>query len=476
VRIPLLKEFNAEPRESFLEVKKMLKLRDKQLTMWDVILPEAVRKLPAELAIIDELLDDERFLQPFAQLHPKGKKSGRPTLAVEKYIRLMVIKHKYNLGYESLVKEVGDSITWRMFCRIAIDEPMPDPSTLIYARKRYGDKIVEDINAALIKQCEEKAILKTRKLRTDTTVVESDIHHPTDATLLQDGVKVITRTIQKIRKIASHAVQGFEDRTAEIKEKILSIAKVLRRRTRESWEEVDRITGNVIEITESVVNKAQAVVEKLQDKGNAAAQQSKTKLTAAITLTGKLLKQAKEVVSGNRIIADRIVSFFDPEARPIKKGKLAKGTEFGYKVRIDETESGFVTGYAVYEGNPSDDELLVPAIKAHIKQFGQAPHAVATDRGFSSKKNETALIELGVKRASLPQKGKKGVTRTEYENEKWFKDLQRFRAAGEAKISLLKRKYGLNRSRYRGLVGSKCWVGFGILTHNLQRAAKMLQN
>jgi IS5 family transposase len=454
----------------------MLKLRDEQLTIWDAILPEAVKTLPAELAIIDELLDDERFLQPFAQLHPKGKKSGRPTLAVEKYIRLMVLKHKYNLGYESLVKEVGDSITWRVFCRIAIDEPMPDPSTLIYARKRYGDKIVEDINAALIKQCEEKAILKTRKLRTDTTVVESDIHHPTDATLLQDGVRVITRTIQKIRKIASHAVQGFEDRTAEIKEKILSIAKVLRRRTRESWEEVDRITGSVIEVAESVVSKAQDVIEKLHDNGRTTVQQSKTKLSAAIGLAGKLLEQAKQVVSGNRIIADRIVSFFDPEARPIKKGKLAKGTEFGYKVRIDETESGFVTGYAVYEGNPSDDELLVPAVQAHIKQFGKAPQAVATDRGFSSKKNETAIAELGVKRASLPRKGKKGVARTEYENEKWFKDLQRYRAAGEAKISLLKRKYGLNRSRYRGFAGSKCWVGFGILTHNLQRAAKMLQN
>jgi Transposase domain (DUF772). len=175
----------------------MLKLRDGQITMWDAILPEPVRTLPAELAIIDRLLDDERFLQPFAKLHPKGKKSGRPTFAIEKYIRLMVLKHKYNLGYESLVKEVGDSITWRLFCRIAIDEPMPDPSTLIYARKRYGDKIVEDINAALVKQCEEKAILKTRKFRTDTTVVESDIHHPTDASLLQDGVKVITRMIQK---------------------------------------------------------------------------------------------------------------------------------------------------------------------------------------------------------------------------------------------------------------------------------------
>jgi Transposase DDE domain./Transposase domain (DUF772). len=454
----------------------MLKLRDEQLSLWDSILPESVRTLPAELAIIDQLLDNECFLQPFAELHPKGKKCGRPTFAIEKYIRLMVLKHKYNLGYESLVKEVGDSITWRMFCRIAIDEPMPDPSTLIYARKRYGDKIVEEINAALVKQCEEKVILKTRKFRTDTTVVESNIHHPTDATLLQDGVRVMTRMVRKLRKIASHAVQGFEDRTAEIKEKILSIAKVLRRRTRESWEEVDKITQSVIDVTESVVTKAQVIIEKLHDNGRTTVQQSKQKLAEAVTLTGKLVAQAKQVVSGNRIIADRIVSFFDPEARPIKKGKLAKGTEFGYKVRIDETESGFVTGYAVYEGNPSDDELLVPAIEAHIERFGKAPQAVATDRGFSSKKNETAITDLGVKRVSLPRKGKKGMARTEFENEKWFKDLQRYRAAGEAKISLLKRKYGLNCSRYRGFSGSKCWVGFGILTHNLQRAAKMLQN
>lgn len=196
----------------------------------------------------------------------------------------------------------------------------------------------------------------------------------------------------------------------------------------------------------------------------------------AVTLTGKLLVQAKQVVSGTRIIADRVVSFFDSQARPIKKGKLAKGTEFGYKLRVDETESGFVTGYELYMGNPSDDKMLVPAIEAHIKQFGKAPQAVATDRGFSSLKNEMAITALGVKRSSLPRKGKKGVARTAYEKEKWFQDMQRYRAAGEAKISLLKRKYGLNRSRYRGFAGSKCWVGFGILTHNLQRAAKMLQN
>ncbi|PTQ56171.1 MAG: Mobile element protein [Candidatus Carbobacillus altaicus] len=286
---------------------------------------------------------------------------------------------------------------------------MPDPSTLIYARKRYGDEVLEQLNEALLQKLKEKGVLKHRKLRTDTTVVESDIHHPTDATLLQDGVRVITRLVRKMRKVASHVTQDFQDRTGQIKEKILSIAKVLRRRSRESWEEVDRIA-----------------------------------------------------------------SFFDPEARPIKKGKLGKGTEFGYKVRVDETESGFVTGYAVYGGNPSDDELLIPAVEAHIETFGQAPAAVTTDRGFSSRKNETAVMALGVKRASLPRKGKKSQTRTEYENQPWFKDFKRYRAAGEAKISLLKRKYGLGRSRYRGLVGSKSWIGFGILTHNLDRAAKML--
>jgi len=452
----------------------MLRLRDEQMSLWDTILPEAVKKLPAELAVIDELLDDEHFMQPFIDKHPTKSKMGRPTYPIEKYLRLMVLKRKYNLGYESLIKEVSDSITWRLFCRIAIDELMPDPTTLIYARKRYGEEIIEELNEALLEKLKEKEILKHRKMRTDTTVVESDIHHPTDATLMQDGVKVITRLMKKVRQVVSHAAQGFEDRRADVKEKILSIAKVLRRRTRENWKEVEQITQTVIEITEAVIRQATNAIEQIQDKKNQPIENIKQQLVDAVKRTNQLVHQAKQVVSGTRSIPDRIVSFFDSEARPIKKGKLSKGTEFGYKTRIDETESGFVTGYEVYKGNPSDDELLIPAVKAHIKRFKKAPNAVATDRGFSSKKNESDLMELGVKRSSLPRKGKKGQARIEHEKQDWFKDLQRFRAAGEAKISLLKRKYGLGRSRYRGLAGTKSWVGFGILVHNLQRAAKML--
>lgn len=451
----------------------MLKLREEQLTLWDAIIPESVWKLPEELAKVDALLDDERFMQPFLEKHQTRR--GRPTKAIETFLRLMYLKHRYNFGYETLVQEVGDSLTWRRFCRIPIDEKMPDSTTLIKARQRYGDQWVEQLNELLLQKLKETEILKHRKFRTDTTVVESDVHHPTDATLLQDGVKVITRLVAKIRKVASEATRSFEDKNKEVKAHILSIAKLLRRRTQESWEELNTITEKVAVLTEGVCEKAATVVNDAKDKGKTSIKAAKEKLSNAIELTRKLVEQAKQVVSGNRIIPDRIISFFDPEARPIKKGKLSKTAEFGYKARIDETENGFVTGYELYKGNPSDDEMLVPAVEQHKKRFGSAPSAVATDRGFGSKKNESALLELGVKRICTPFKGKKSKKRAELESQLWYKDLQRYRAAGEAKISLLKRKYGLSRSRYRSFAGSKTWVGLGIWVHNLKRATQMIK-
>ena len=261
-----------------------------------------------------------------------------------------------------------------------------------------------------------------------------------------------------------------------MKQKILSFAKVLRRRTGQSYEDVNRITKEVVDITQSVLNQAQTVVDILQKSKRNCVEAQKHALQQAIDKTSRLLEQAKQVVGGNRIIKDRMISIHDPEARPIKKGKLAKPTEFGYKVRIDETESGFVTGYQVYTGNPSDEELLLPAVEQHVKTFGSAPHAVATDRGFGSRRNETTLKnKFQVNHVSTPFRGKKSKKRTELEKELWYKDLQRFRAAGEAKIGLLKRKYGLSRGRFRGYSGTSAWVGFGILAHNLRKAALIMK-
>ncbi|GMA60214.1 ISNCY family transposase [Alicyclobacillus fastidiosus] len=450
----------------------MLRTHQNQVTLWDSILPESLLSLPAELERIDQILNDERFMWPF--LENFNTTMGRPTVPVQTYLRLKYIKFRYQLGYETLVQEVSDSLHWRRFCYIAIDQKVPDATTLIKARKRYGEGTIEHLNELLVKKLSEERVIRHRKFRTDTTVVESDIHHPTDATLLQDGVSAITRTINRIRKVASHATEGFVDQTDIVKRKVLSFAKVLRRRMSRSWDEVNKITQDVVEITESVLQQAESVIEKLQRSTKQSVQKQKHGLQSLVDQTERLLEQAKQVVSGNRIIPDRLISIYDPMARPIKKGKLAKKVEFGYKVRIDETESGFVTGYAVYSGNPSDDEMLIPAVEHHQEIFGSAPHAVATDRGFGSRKNERVLQEeLGVKHVSTPFRGKKSKKRTELEQEPWYKDLQRFRAAGEAKIGLLKQKYGLNRSRFRGHSGTAVWVGFRILTHNLRRAAQV---
>ncbi|GMA62157.1 transposase [Alicyclobacillus fastidiosus] len=288
---------------------QLLRISQDQTTLWDSVLPEPLRSLPSELECVDRLLSDERFIQPFLQNFNTTK--GRPTVPVDTCLRLMYLKFRYQLGYETLVQEFQDSFTWRRFCHIAIDEKVPSSTTLIKARKRYGEETVRSLNEILMKKLAEDRVILHRKFRTDTTVVESDIHHPTDATLLQDGVKVITRTVNKIRKVASHATEGFLDQTSEVKKKILSFAKVLRRRTSQSWDDVIRITKEVVDITQNVMEQAQHVIDKLQNSKKRCVEAPKRKLQQVVEKTASLLDQAKQVVNGNRIIKDRIISIYD---------------------------------------------------------------------------------------------------------------------------------------------------------------------
>ncbi len=184
-----------------------------------------------------------------------------------------------------------------------------------------------------------------------------------------------------------------------------------------------------------------------------------------------MIWQTRQVLAGNVHIKDRLVSLFDPDARPIRKGKLsvAGGTEFGYKVAVADEERGFVTAYAVYAGNPEDGTVFLPTVDRHITLLHSVPRAVATDRGMSSMPNERALQDRGVLRCSLPKQGKKGPT----EETRWFRRLQRFRAGGEGRISLLKRQYGWRRSRLRGIAGAQTWVAWGVIAHNLNRYGRL---
>src|SRR5438034_1600066 len=169
----------------------MLRERSVGESLWEAVLPAELRELPAELGKVDAILDDDRFLAPFRSRLPA--RVGRPTIAIETYLRLMYLKHRYGLGYETLCKEVADSFTWRRFCRIAVDGRVPDPSTLMKLTKRVGPGLLEEVNAELLSLAVERTVLRSRPLRVDTTVAAADIRRPTDSVLCAHAASRPTR-------------------------------------------------------------------------------------------------------------------------------------------------------------------------------------------------------------------------------------------------------------------------------------------
>jgi len=446
----------------------MLKLRNdknEQITIFEAILPKELFELNDELKKVDQLLDDESFFEPFIKRF--STKTGRNTIPIESYLRLMYLKHRFGMGYETLVREVSDSIKWRTFCRFKLDEPLPDPTALIKATKRYGEDVVKEINGLLVKKASEQKIIRGRKLRIDTTVVEADIHHPTDAGLIADGVRVITRIIEKLKSSGHEAAQSFRDRTRSVKKRLFKISNILRQKSKDKKEQIHKINAEMVSIAKEVMVSAKEVKDKLSCELQPVAE----KMEHYLGLLSQVICQTEEVLKGNTHIPNRVVSIFDPEARPIKKGKLDKPVEFGRKLCLTETEERIITSYELYNGNPSDTELLPQAVEDHTAKTGKVPWAVATDAGFGSANNRDILTQMGVKRVCLPLRGRKN---DPVVKQRWYKKLQRFRAGAEGTISVLKRQFGLDRSRYKGTAGNQLWTGLGIMSYNLRRMAQLM--
>jgi IS5 family transposase len=427
-----------------------------------------------ELTRVDTLFDDERFFAPFRERF--GTRMGRPTTAVATYLGMMYLKHRYQLGYEVLVKEVKDSFAWRRFCHLSLDDRVPDSTTLIKLTHKYGEDTVRALNDALVLKLKEGKVVRGRKLRIDTTVVESDIHHPTDTGLLTDGIRVITRVVSKLKKVVPGIGSRFVKHTRKAKKVYLGLMKVMKGRTGKDDSALKRARDNLVKITGEVIadgRGVQAELELLQEK-SPLLNGLKGQLGEWIEAAEKVVRQTQEVIKGNRHLPRRLVSLFDVDARPIKRGKARTDTEFGRKVLLGETDHGIITIYQVLDENPSDTALLKPVVRGHRRLFRKRLKAVAGDRGFYSQPNEDWLKDNGVRRVSIPKRGKVREDQRRYQKQSWFKRLQRFRAGIEARISLLKRKFGLKRSLMRGSPGVNIWVGQGILAHNLWQAARIM--
>jgi IS5 family transposase len=444
---------------------------------WEVLLPPQARRLPAELARIDAYLDDDRFIAPWRTLF--AARLGRPSVPVQTLLRLLYLKHRYQLGYESLCREVADSISWRRFCRIPLDQPVPHPTTLSKLVGRAGPQVLDQLNAALLAKLAAGKLLRCRKLRIDTTVVAADIDHPTDADLLEHAVRTLGGLARRIKQRGAATRTRFRDRSRAAGRRLRQISRTLRRRTGQAPAEIDRLTAEVAATARRSVAQAEQVARNARRAlgrrpGDGRLRRLVDRLEETTTLTHRLLAQTRQRLSGNRVIADRLVSLADPDARPIRKGKPGRPTEFGYTVLLGECERGFIATHHTHKGNPGDAAQLVPAVTDVTALTGRPPGTVVGDRGFGTAANDTALAALGVQRIGVARKGTPGKARAAVERTRRFRRMRNWRVGIEARISHLKRAFGLGRTRLRRLAGAQTWVGLGIFAYNLQRMTVVL--
>jgi IS5 family transposase len=450
----------------------VLRETDPQTTLWELLLPEEAKRLPAELAKIDAYLDDERFIAPWRALF--SARLGRPSVPVDTLLRLLYLKHRYQLGYESLCREVADSISWRRFCRIGLDRPVPHSTTLVKLVRRAGPDVIEELNAALVAKLAQGKLLRGRKLRVDTTVVEADIDYPTDADLLEGAVRKLGGLVRRVKGRGAASRTRFRDRGRAAGRRMKQLAHSLRRRGGNAMAEVDRLTGEVAQIARHTLKQVQAVARNARRAlarrpGDGRLTRLVGELQETIGLTERLLAQTDQRLAGNRVIPDRLVSLSDPDARPIRKGKPRSPTEFGYTLLVAEDERGFIADHQLQQGNPPDAPQLVGAVERVAEVTGRVAATVVGDRGFGTTANDRALAERGVKRIGLQRKGTVSATRAALERTRAFRRMRNWRVGIEARISHLKRSFGLRRTRLRRLPGAKTWVGLGIFAYNLQR-------
>jgi transposase, IS5 family len=450
----------------------VLRETDPQTTIWELLLPEEAKRLPAELQVVDAYLDDERFIAPWRALF--STRLGRPSVPIDTLLRLLYLKHRYQLGYESLCREVADSIGWRRFCRIALDRPVPHPTTLVKLVRRAGPEVVEELNAALLDKLAAGKLLRARKLRVDTTVVEADIDYPTDADLLEHAVRKLGGLVRRVKARGVASRTRFRDRGRAAGRRMKQLARTLRRRSGVAMGEVDRLTGEVAAIARRTLRQVQVVARnarraRTRRPGDGRLGRLVDELEETIAATGRLLAQTDQRLGGNRVIPDRLVSLSDPDARPIRKGKPGHPTQFGYTLLVVEDERGFIADHQLQRGNPPDAPQLIPAIQRVIATTGRPPTTVVGDRGFGTAANDQAVEALGVKRVGLQRTGTPGKARLAVERTRRFRRLRNWRVGIEARISHLKRGFGLRRTRLRRLPGARTWAGLGIFAYNLQR-------
>ena len=321
-------------------------------------------------------------------------------------------------------------------------------------------------------------------MRVDTTVVETDIHHPTDSTLLGDGVRVLTRIMRKITTMAGTVGTKLRDRTRSVKLRLLEIGRVARAKGPINQDKLEQRYRQLLDTTSRVVGQARRFSEEIAQgmKGSANALKQlvleglRQELDEMTSRVRQVMKQTRaRIFRGNTRSEEKLLSLFEPSTEVIRKGKAGKPNEFGKMVKLQEAENQIITDYEVYARRPHDSDLLIAAIETHQALLGRTPRLVAADAAFYSAKNEAAARAKGVKRVCIPNRSTKSLERKREQRKRWFRNGQKWRTGSEGRISVVKRRHGLDRCRYRGYVGINRWVGLGVIADNVINIGRAIE-
>ncbi|HEX9418007.1 MAG TPA: ISNCY family transposase [Methylomirabilota bacterium] len=453
-----------------------------QRSLIEVLLPDGDQLWDAELREIDAVLDDEEIVDlvdaALRRRRPKSATRGRLGTPVVVVLRMLVLKHRYDWSFAECEREVRGSLVHRAFCRIDC-ELVPDAKTLIRLAALLGPETLKGIVARLVHLARARRVVRGQRLRVDTTVVETNIHYPTDSSLLADGVRVLTRTMHRIRAEVTDAGLQIRDRTRSLARRVFEIAQRSRKATaragaagrEQTKARMTTLYRAAMAITRAVVRQADTVMDTTADTLDLGVQALRDQLRASVGLVRRVLAQTRaRVLKGDTHYPDKVLSLFEPQTEAIRKGKAAKPTEFGKLVKIQEAEAGLVTDYEVCPRRVPDQELWQPSLTRHQELFGRPPRLAVADGGFASRDNERFATELGVDKVVLPRQPGRPAPHAKPPppRHRWFRKALRWRTGCEGRISVLKRCHGLRRCRYRGPRGMERWVGLGVIVNNLR--------
>jgi len=461
----------------------MTRAASSQVSFADLEFLEQGVRLEPMLKVISDFLDDHGHLIDKVRRDLnrglKNPKTGRSGLTAQQVLRSFVLQRVKNWNYRELRERIADGYTLRRFTHF-YSGLVPKHDAFNRAFTRLTPVTLEVINELLVEAAVALGLENGKKLRVDTTVVETDIHHPTDNTLLWDTVRVVTRLVGNLDNLLPQGVPGFTNRSRSARRRMQEIQRMKpqerNRRLLPKYRELIHTTEQVVGNAREVLKKTERV-SSIDVMTEIAIKAIRAEIGHYCSLGDRVIDQARRRVLDKEQVPneEKIFSIFETHTDLIKRGKILKPVEFGHKVYIAESARGLITQYRVLDGNPTDDAHVESSLKRHQETFGDAPRVYSADRGFFSKDNIEHCRNAGVELVCIPQRGgKKTAAQASYEKSPTFKEGQRFRAGIEGRISVLFRGRGMKRCLAEGRERFELLVGAAVLANNLMVIARLL--